>query len=213
MAIQCAEAQTSTLAKLVPPHTAAHKLGHQLQDGSFAQADSHESRNCRHALEMETGNVVQKTWRLDLGKSGEGGNPTALAWVSIQGAREAGASESGYFCAGRLAHSTAQLWNLDESQWRRPQDHPRASTPRNVQSHSRYVYASGHASETRTSCQNREADFDGRSRSKARHADNPIPYWTLTDPDSKRGVRISSLESWRPRRDLNPCYRRERAMS
>jgi len=30
MAIQCAEAQTSTLAKLAPPHTAAHKLGHQL---------------------------------------------------------------------------------------------------------------------------------------------------------------------------------------
>jgi hypothetical protein len=27
---QCAEAQTSTLARLVPPHTAAHKLGHQL---------------------------------------------------------------------------------------------------------------------------------------------------------------------------------------
>ena len=30
MAIQSAEAQTSTLAKLAPPHTAAHKLGHQL---------------------------------------------------------------------------------------------------------------------------------------------------------------------------------------
>ena len=55
--------------------------------------------------------------------------------------------------------------------------------------------------------------LDGRSRSKARHADNPIAYWTLMDPDSKRGFRVSSLESWRPRRDLNPCYRRERAMS
>jgi len=30
MAIQSAEAQTSTLAKLAPSHTAAHKLGHQL---------------------------------------------------------------------------------------------------------------------------------------------------------------------------------------
>src|SRR5258708_16617511 len=127
MAIQCAEAQTSTLAKLVPPHTAAHKLGHQLQDGSFAQADSHESRNCRHALEMETGNSVQQTRRLDFRKSAQGGNPTALAWVSIQGAREAGASESGYFCAGRLAHSTAQLWNLYESQLRRPPHHTRHS--------------------------------------------------------------------------------------
>src|ERR1019366_6788693 len=30
MAIQSAEAQTSTVAKLAPPHTAAHKLSHQL---------------------------------------------------------------------------------------------------------------------------------------------------------------------------------------
>jgi len=30
MAIQSAEAQASTLAKLAPPHTATHKLGHQL---------------------------------------------------------------------------------------------------------------------------------------------------------------------------------------
>ena len=29
MAIQSAEAQTSTLAKLAPPHTTAHKLPHQ----------------------------------------------------------------------------------------------------------------------------------------------------------------------------------------
>ena len=30
MAIQRAEAQTPTLAKLAPPHTATHKIGHQL---------------------------------------------------------------------------------------------------------------------------------------------------------------------------------------
>ncbi len=30
MAIQRAETQTPTLAKLAPAHTAAHKLGHQL---------------------------------------------------------------------------------------------------------------------------------------------------------------------------------------
>jgi hypothetical protein len=53
-------------------------------------------------------------------------------------------------------------------------------------------------------------DFGRRSRSKARHADNPIAYWTLMDLDAKQGFRVSALESWRPRRDLNPCYRRER---
>ena len=166
-----------------------------LQDGSLAEADSYESRDCRHALEMETGNSVQQTGRLDFRKSTQGGNSTLLAWFAIPSARETGASEGGHFCTGRLAHTAAQLWNPDESQWRRPQDHPRTAAPRNVQSHSRYLHASGHASETRRASQDREADFGGRSRSKARHADNPIAYWTLMDPDSKQGFRISALES------------------
>jgi len=33
MAIQSAEAQTSTLAKLAPPHTTAHKLRHKQKIG------------------------------------------------------------------------------------------------------------------------------------------------------------------------------------
>src|ERR1700757_4789711 len=36
------------------------------------------------------------------------------------------------------------------------------------------------------------------------------PNWTIK---KKRWFRGSSLFCWRPRRDLNPCYRRERAMS
>jgi hypothetical protein len=31
------------------------------------------------------------------------------------------------------------------------------------------------------------------------------------DPDSRGLILLSALECWRPRRDLNPCYRRERA--
>jgi hypothetical protein len=30
---------------------------------------------------------------------------------------------------------------------------------------------------------------------------------------AKTAEFLTALESWRPRRDLNPCYRRERAMS
>ena len=58
-----------------------------------------------------------------------------------------------------------------------------------------------------------KADHGGSFRIKSDHADTPITDWTLTDPDSKPGIRVSSLDCWRPRRDLNPCYRRERAMS
>ena len=147
------------------------------------------------AIKLDTACCLQQTGRLDFRKSAQGGNPTLLAWVAVQSACETGAAEGGHFCAGRVAHTTAQLWNLDESQWRRPQDHPRAAAPRNIQSHSRYLHASGYASETQRASQNRKADFGGRSRGKARDADNPIAYWTLMDPDSKRGFRISSLES------------------
>ena len=37
------------------------------------------------------------------------------AWVAVQGAYESGAREGGHCCATRQAHSTAQLWKLDES--------------------------------------------------------------------------------------------------
>jgi len=46
----------------------------------------------------------------------------------------------------------------------------------------------------RRASQNREADFGGRFRTKARHTDSPIAHWTLTDPDSKQGFRVSSLD-------------------
>jgi hypothetical protein len=186
---------------------------YSLQDGSFAKTDSHESRNCRHAWEMETGSSVRQTGRLDFCESAQERNPTLLAWVAVPSARETGASESGYFCISRMAHTTAQLWNLDESQWRGPQDHPRTAAPRYLQSHSRHLHASRHACETRRASQNREADFGRRSRSKARYTNTPITTWTLMDPDSKGPMFVSLLDSWRPRRDLNPCYRRERAMS
>ena len=38
-------------------------------------------------------------------------------------------------------------------------------------------------------------------------------YWTLSDVDKRRLLKLSLLFCWRPRRDLNPCYRRERAVS
>ena len=38
-------------------------------------------------------------------------------------------------------------------------------------------------------------------------------YWTLSDVDQFTVVLLSLLFCWRPRRDSNPCYRRERAVS
>ena len=186
---------------------------HSLQNGSFAQGDSHESRDCRHALEMETRNSISKARGLDLRQPTQSGSPTVLARVAVQGARKTCATESGHFCKSRLAHLAAQFWNLDESQWRRPQDHPRTAAPRNVQGHSRHLHTSGNAGEAGRSSKSCEADHGGRSRIEITRAIHPIAYWTQTDPDSKGPNPVNHLECWRPRRDLNPCYRRERAMS
>jgi len=151
--------------------------GHySLQDGSFTQADSHECRNRGYALEMEAGSSIQPTGRLDFRKPTSGGNPTVLARIALQSASKTCAAEGGHFCASRLAHAKAQFWNLDESQWRRPQDHPRTAAPRNFQSHSRYLHASSDVPETRGSGQSREVDFGRYSHGKARYTDNPIAY-------------------------------------
>ena len=184
---------------------------HSLQDGSFAQIDSHESGDCGNAFQMEDGSSIQRAGRLDFRQPAQSGNPTVLAWVAVQGAYKTRAAEGGYFCKSRLAHVTAQFWNLDESQWRRPQDHPRAAAPRNLQSHSRHLHTSGYAGEAGRSSKTGQADHGGRFRTKGDHADSPIAYWTQTDPDWKGSILVSSLDCWRPRRDLNPCYRRERA--
>src|SRR5438105_10343740 len=82
---------------------------HSLQDGSFAQGDSHEHGDCGHALEMETGNSISTTRRLDFRQPAQSGNPTILAWVAVQGAHKTGATESGHFCKSRLAHPTATV--------------------------------------------------------------------------------------------------------
>ena len=70
---------------------------HSLQDGSFAQGDSHEYGDCGHALEMETGSSISTTRRLDFRQPAQSGNPTILAWVAVQGAHKTGATESWAF--------------------------------------------------------------------------------------------------------------------
>ena len=71
---------------------------HSLQDGSFAQSHSHEHGDCGHALEMETGDSISTTRRLDFRQPAQSGNPTLLAWVAVQGAHKTGATESWHFC-------------------------------------------------------------------------------------------------------------------
>jgi hypothetical protein len=49
----------------------------------------------------------------------------------------------------------------------------------------------------------------GRGKTSVRRVS--LSYRTLSNPRRKRPIPINHLFCWRPRRDLNPCYRRERA--
>ena len=51
-----------------------------------------------------------------------------------------------------------------------------------------------------------DADFSGNRDQSSPNRHRPVVCWTVTI------AQIIDL-IWRPRRDLNPCYRRERAVS
>ena len=58
----------------------------------------------------------------------------------------------------------------------------------------------------------------GRHRLYDAGYDISLVFWGLRRFHSRpmllgNGAGLTTLEGWRPRRDLNPCYRRERAMS
>jgi len=86
MAIQCAGGQTSTLAKLAPPHTAAHKLSHQFLNFPTGrslgpwQPFSAVIRQLQHRHDFANGVLVRRTnkktniWRVDA----DGSNPKRL---------------------------------------------------------------------------------------------------------------------------------------
>jgi integrase len=88
--------------------------------------------------------------------------------------------------------------------------------PFELQSDRRHVHTSRHSDEARSAnkaCQNDpRAQQQGRGKAGVRRPASEF-YRTLSNPRRKGPIPINHLFCWRPRRDLNPCYRRERAMS
>ena len=112
----------------------------------------------------------------------------------------------------RLAHTPAHLRNTDEGEWRRHQDHPGTAPPLELQGHRRRLHTGDDQSEARGAKQSRQDDSAGQGSQKGGLSGPVLPYRTLSNPRPKGSISITSLECWRPRRDLNPCYRRERAI-
>ena len=84
------------------------------------------------------------------GKSSKKGKPTVLAQLAFPGAPAACTLNAGHYCSGRLApsplrHTFGTLMKANGES----QDHPRTPPPCQLQSHSRRLHASGHASEAR----------------------------------------------------------------
>jgi len=133
--------------------------------------------------------------------------PGSLFRAHLKPALEA-AGDSGQ-CG--LAYAAAHVRHFDESEWRGHQDDSGVVTPFELQSDRRHVHASRHSDEARSANKARQndsrAEQAGRGKAGVRRVS--FFYRTLSNPRRKGPIPINHLFYWRPRRDLNPCYRRE----
>ena len=187
---------------------------HPLQNGSFPQGDPTGCGFGRGLAELETSVSVSAIWRLGLCQSPQEGQAAVLAGFAVPDPSQAGACSSRDCGQGRLAYAATHIRHIDEGEWRRHQDDSGIVAPFELQGHRRHLHTSCYSDEAcsaNQACQNDSLVEQTAGRARARRVS--FSYRTLSNPRRKGSIPISSLFCWRPRRDLNPCYRRERAMS
>ena len=106
-----------------------------------------------------------------------------------------------------LSHLPSYFWNAVECQRRESKSRARAVAPCQLEGHDRCVYAGCQSAEKGSA---EQASADGLQEESFGLSECPAK-WTKLDHEENWGFRASCLFCWRPRRDLNPCYRRERA--
>ena len=137
----------------------------------------------------------------------QGENRVAVSSAFKTGTRSSGDSEQ-----RGMAYATTHVRHFDESKWRGHQDDSGVVTPFELQGDRRHLHTSRHSDEARCAnkaCQN-ESHADQAGRGKAGVWRVTFSYRTLSNPRRRGPIPINHLFCWRPRRDLNPCYRRER---
>ena len=162
--------------------------------------------NGRVAVGMEISFSVRWSKRLGFRLAAHERPTAVLARNVVAILRQAGFAACQGDEASFVSHLSAHLWDAAECKRGEFQGRTGTASPRESESHDRRVHAGGP--------QKREAQSNlVKLVRKARFWRSSLPKWIKLDHEEKRWCCGSLLFYWRPRRDLNPCYRRERAMS
>ena len=180
----------------------------------FVEACSRSRRQIsryRSLTELEASLRVSATYRLGVCQSRQEGQTAILAWVVVSSAFETGTGSGGDSGQGWVAYATTHVRHLDDSEWRRHQDDPGALTTFELQGDCRHVHTSRHSDEACSADKARQNDSSAEQAGGGKTGVQRVmfSYRTLSNPRRKGPIPINHLFCWRPRRDLNPCYRRE----
>src|SRR5581483_7634860 len=120
---------------------------HLLQDRGISQTDSSRSGIGRGASELAEASAIPASGRLGIRQPTQKGQTTILARGSISGALQAGVGCSPNTRRRGLAYVSPYVWHSDEGEWRGYEDDSGTPAPRQLQGHSRHVYAGSNTNE------------------------------------------------------------------
>jgi len=185
---------------------------HPLQDRSLSQADTTRSGVGRSVVELEAPSSLSTIERLDVCQSAQKWQATILAGCAFSRPAQTGSGSRRNPWQCGMAYATTHVRHFDESEWRRHENDSGTLAPFKLQGDGGYLHTSGDTNQTCGADQIGKNDLAHKGcRWGGLRA--LVSYWTLLNPRPRCQFSVSSLFCWRPRRDLNPCYRRERAMS
>jgi len=183
---------------------------HPLQDRSLSQADPARCGVGRSVVELEAPRSLSTTGRLDVCQSAQEGQATVLAGCAFSRPAQASAGSRRNSRQCGMAYATTHVRHFDEGKWRRHENDPGTLAPFELQGDGGYLHTSG---DTNQACGTDQIGKNDLAHKGCRWGGlrAAVSYWTLLNPRPECQFSVSSLFCWRPRRDLNPCYRRERA--
>src|SRR5271166_267607 len=185
---------------------------HSLQNGGLPEADSTRCGIGGSPVQLEASMPVSTTGRLGVCQSTQERQTAVLARLALSRSPQTGAQVGGNSWQRGMAYAATHVRHFDESEWRGHQDHTGAVAPFKLQGDGGYLHPCGDTNQTSRTDQIGENDLARTGKSGHVLRAN-CSYWTFLNPRHKRQFSLSTLVCWRPRRDLNPCYRRERGLS
>jgi hypothetical protein len=181
---------------------------HPLQNRGLSQADPARCGVGRSVVELEAPSSLSTIERLDVCQSAQEWQATVLAGCAFSRPAQtsSGSRRNPRQCG--MAYATTHVRHLDESEWRRHEDDPRTLAPLELQGNGGYLHTSG---DTNQACGTDQIGKNDLAHKGCRWGGLKawVSYWTLLNPRPRCRFSVRSLFCWRPRRDLNPCYRRE----